>query len=458
MPRSLFTLDLGAIRHNVSRLVDVLDGSELWAVVKADGYGHGATDVARAALEAGASALCVATVGEALLLRPSFPGVRTIVMGPTRPGEVSVARAASLELVLSQGVVPEDVPIHLKLDTGMGRWGLSELPSSGRQVVGLMTHFASADSDPDFTALQLERFIEAAAAFPELPRHAANSAAALSFPAARLEAARCGIALYGISPFGGDPADDGLRPALRWESEVAEVRVLAAGESTGYGRRYVAEQPTRIGLVPVGYADGFRRDMTGTEVVVAGQRSRVVGTVSMDAIAIVLPDAASAGDVVTLRRRRRHGRAPRARQPPRSATRSPVGSSSAHRGPRGRSSMRDVVALRLGLQEQRAEELRARVERLLVPAPRRRARARQRLRCRSARVRAGPARGVGGRDRLLRGARRRRARARARELRAAGRRRNQAALLRSASSTSPAAFACSITYGARSSWSPSSRG
>jgi alanine racemase len=298
--RSLFTLDLGAVRHNARCLVDVLDGAELWAVVKADGYGHGAADVARAALEAGASALCVATVGEGLALRPAFPGVRMLVLGPARAADVSAARAASLELVVSQGSIPEDVLVHVKLDTGMGRWGASELPSSTRQVVGLMTHFAVADTDPDFTALQLERFVEAAAACPELPRHAANSAAALSFPASRLEAARCGIALYGISPFGGDPADDGLRPALRWESEVAEVRSLAEHESTGYGRRYVADRPTRIGLVPVGYADGFRRDMTGTEVVVSGQPSRVVGTVSMDALAVELPAGAAAGDVVTL--------------------------------------------------------------------------------------------------------------------------------------------------------------
>lgn len=300
MPRSLFTLDLAAIRDNARRLVEVLSGAELWAVVKADGYGHGAGDAARAALDGGATALCVATVGEALVLRPLLPDARLIVMGPTRPTEESAARQAALELVVTGGGVPEGVSVHVKVDTGMGRWGLSELPSPARNVVGVMTHFASADIDPDYTALQLERFLEAAAAIPGVPRHAANSAAALSFPASRLEAARCGIALYGISPFGGDPHDDGLRPALRWESEIAAVRELPVGQSTGYGRRYVAEEPTRIGLVPVGYADGFRRDMTGTEVVIAGQRSRVVGTVSMDALAVVLPADAVVGDAVVI--------------------------------------------------------------------------------------------------------------------------------------------------------------
>ena len=102
-------------------------------------------------------------------------------------------------------------------------------------------------------------------------RHAANSAAALRLPAARFDAARCGIALYGLSPFGEDPADDGLEPVLCWRSELAQVKGLEPGESTGYGRRYVAEAPTWIGIVPVGYADGFRRDLTGTEVLVAGE-------------------------------------------------------------------------------------------------------------------------------------------------------------------------------------------
>jgi alanine racemase len=111
---------------------------------------------------------------------------------------------------------------------------------------------------------------------------------------------RCGIAVYGISPFGGDPADDGLEPALRWESHVALSKKLEPGESTGYGRRFVADKPTWIGVVPVGYADGFRRDMTGTEVLVDGVRRRVVGTISMDALAVVLDAPVAPGTQVTL--------------------------------------------------------------------------------------------------------------------------------------------------------------
>ena len=300
MPRSLVTIDLAAIRHNVRTLRELLDGAELWAVVKADGYGHGAVDVGRAALEAGATALGVATLGEALELREALPSARILLLGPAVPTEVAAAREARLELCASAGEAPEGIPVHLKLDTGMGRWGLTELVAPGSDVVGLMSHFASADTDPAFTEGQLARFLAATAPHAHLTRHIPNSAGTLRHSASHLDAVRCGIAVYGISPFGTDPAADGLRPALRWESSVALVKTLAAGESTGYGRRFVATEPTRIGLVPIGYADGFRRDLTGTEVVVAGRRVPVVGTVSMDVLAVRLTDEAEAGDTVTL--------------------------------------------------------------------------------------------------------------------------------------------------------------
>jgi alanine racemase len=296
--RSELTIDLGAVRRNVGRLLRVADGAEVWAVVKADAYGHGALDVAAAALEAGAQALCVATVGEALPLRAKLPDPRILVMGPTH--HVREAREARLELAVGAGPVPEGLPVHVKLDTGMGRWGYSELPAPTRDVVGLMTHLASADCDPEFTRLQVERFRAATDALSHLTRHAANSAGALRFPESRFDAARCGVALYGLSPFGGDPADDGLEPVLTWRSALGQVRRLEVGESTGYGRRFVAERPTWVGIVPVGYADGFRRDLTGTHVLVDGERRRVVGTVSMDAIAVELPGELAAGTPVTL--------------------------------------------------------------------------------------------------------------------------------------------------------------
>jgi alanine racemase len=300
--RSRVTIDLGAVRRNAERLRAVLGGADLWAVVKADGYGHGAQDVARAAVAGGATALCVATVGEGLALRPAFQGVRLLVMGPWGDDEVASAREADLELAVARHrPLPDAVRLHLKLDTGMGRWGLDRLDAPGDGVVGLMSHFASADCDVAFTEEQTRRFLEAAAPHRDgRVLHLANSAGALRFPDARLDAARCGIALYGISPFGDDPRRDGLEPALRWESELAQVKALPAGASTGYGRRYVAPAETWIGIVPVGYADGFRRDLTGTEVLVDGERRPVVGTISMDAVAVRLDRELPEGTPVTL--------------------------------------------------------------------------------------------------------------------------------------------------------------
>jgi alanine racemase len=298
--RSEITVDLGAIRANARALLKALEGAELWAVVKADGYGHGAVDVGRAALEAGAGALCVATLAEALALRSELPESRLLVLGPVDEADVPEASAARLELVTAAGPLPPGVPVHVKLDTGMGRWGLSELATDGKDVVGLMSHLASADCDPAFTELQIARFLEATAGIDGPTRHLANSAGALRFPSARLDAARCGIALYGISPFGGDPAADGLCPALSWHSELGRVLRLAPGESTGYGRRFIATAPTWIGIVPVGYADGFRRDLSGGHVVVEGMACPVVGTVSMDALAIELPRELPVGTDVTI--------------------------------------------------------------------------------------------------------------------------------------------------------------
>src|SRR5213079_1397222 len=137
-------------------------------------------------------------------------------------------------------------------------------------------------------------------AYSSLTRHLANSAGTLRFPDSRFDAVRCGIAIYGLSPFGTDPADDALEPALAWHSRLAAVRLLQPGESTGYGRRFVAERPTWIGIVPVGYADGFRRDMTGTEVLVDGEPRRAVGTVSMDAVAVELGGELPVGTPVTI--------------------------------------------------------------------------------------------------------------------------------------------------------------
>ncbi len=298
--RSEITIDLGALRRNVQTLLRAAGDAEVWAVVKADAYGHGAAACSRAALEAGARAVCVATVGEALLLRPELPSARILVLGPAAPAEVAGAREAGLELVVSSDEIPEGIAVHVKLDTGMGRWGVAELPAPAREVVGVMTHLATADTDAEFARVQIERFRAATDPVAGLTRHVANSAAALRLPESRFDAVRCGIALYGLSPFGEDPADDGLEPVLSWQTEISRCRLLRTGESTGYGRLFVADRDTWIGILPVGYADGLRRDLTGTVVRIGGETCRVVGAVSMDATAVELERELPPGTPVTI--------------------------------------------------------------------------------------------------------------------------------------------------------------
>jgi alanine racemase len=291
--RSEITIDLAALRSNVVRMREAAAPAELWAVVKADAYGHGMVDAARASLEAGATLLCVVTAREGKALRDSFPESRILVMAPLASGEDEIARRARLEVAVSTGLVPDGVDLHLKVDTGMGRWGMSAAEARTvprERVVGLMSHLATADDeDQSFAREQVSRFAELVDEF-DVPAHIANSAATLALPEARFDAVRSGVALYGLSPFGHDPEGDGLRPVLSWRSYVAVAKTLAPGESAGYGRRFVASTPIRIGVVPIGYGDGFRRGLTGTEVVVGGTRRAVVGTISMDALAVELDD------------------------------------------------------------------------------------------------------------------------------------------------------------------------
>ena len=304
MRRSEVTVDLRALARNVERIRAVVAPAQLWAVVKADAYGHGAADVAPAALRAGAAGLCAATAAEGAALRLLVPReTRIVVLGPPEESELERVHAAGLEVAVHRAGDASGLPVHLKVDTGMGRFGMppeEALAASRDGVVGLMSHLATADEpEESFAREQLARFAAVAERFDGVPRHVANSAAALRFPEARWDAVRCGIAIYGLSPFGEDPAAHDLEPVLSWRSYVAQAKTLAPGESTGYGRRFVAERPRRIGLVPVGYADGFRRGLTGTEVLVDGTRRRVLGTVSMDSFAVELEDEQE-GTPVTL--------------------------------------------------------------------------------------------------------------------------------------------------------------
>jgi alanine racemase len=303
--RATVTVDLGAVAANCRTLTDTVQPAELWAVVKADGYGHGAAAVGRAAFDAGAARLCVATLEEAAALQAELPDVPVLVMSPLAPGEetdvagveVAVSSVEGLERLLAAG---RPVGVHVKYDSGMGRWGMSaddalrageQLAAAGGplRLAGLMSHLASADSDNDFTSRQLDRFVALSDSFPPCPRHVANSAAALWRPDARYDAVRCGVGVYGLHPAGGDPAEHGIVPAMRFESYVAQVKRLGAGESAGYGRRFVADRPTWIGLAPAGYADGVPRLLSGrADVLVRGRRRRIAATVSMDQLTFVI--------------------------------------------------------------------------------------------------------------------------------------------------------------------------
>ena len=238
-------------------------------------------------------------MAEALELRRELPGARIIVMGPTAAPELAAAREARLELVVGDEI-PDGIPVHVKLDTGMGRWGISEPRRPSREVVGLMTHLATADTDPDFARLQLEGASggDRAVPGPHPPRCEQRGGAAPAGVAVR----RGPLRDRALRPLAvrHRPGGGRLEPVLSWTSELALTRLLRPGESTGYGRAFVAGRDTWIGIVPVGYADGFRRDLTGTQVLVDGEPSRVVGAVSMDAFAVELAGPMPQGTPVTL--------------------------------------------------------------------------------------------------------------------------------------------------------------
>jgi alanine racemase len=319
--RAIAEVDLEAIRHNVRRLMrDLPEGAAHCAVVKAAGYGHGAVPVARAALEAGSTWLGVATAPEAEELREAGLEAPVLIFGPlTGTGLERAARACAEVVAWSPGFVDEaarlGVPVHVKFDTGMGRLGvmahevreLCERAHAGGVLHGLMSHFATADeTDSSFFELQLRRFEKLAGElkekYPDLLCHAANSAATLRGPRAHFDLVRTGIALYGLAPANDDPFKDGLRPAMKLMSYIAGVREMVPGDSIGYGRTYFCVELTRVGIVPVGYADGVRRALGNRgEVLVAGRRCPIVGRISMDQLTVRLPDDwGRAGDEVVL--------------------------------------------------------------------------------------------------------------------------------------------------------------
>jgi alanine racemase len=324
-------VDLDAIAHNVGQLRVAVAPADVWAVVKADGYGHGAIEVSRTALTAGAAGLCVALVSEGVDLRRAGIDAPILVLSEQPPevlgdlvahdliATVSTAHGVdSLAAAVIDGAVSTH-RVHVKVDTGMHRVGArpEEVPALVARIAGLaptlvldgvFTHLAVADelTNP-FTDVQLERFDAALATLSSIDdvlTHAANSAAGLTRPDARRSLIRAGIAVYGISPgpeLVGHAA--ALRPAMAVKARVSYVKRLDAGDRLSYGLRHVLESAATVATVPIGYADGVRRNLsgTGTTVLVGGRRREIIGTITMDQLMVDCgDDVVAAGDEVVL--------------------------------------------------------------------------------------------------------------------------------------------------------------
>jgi alanine racemase len=318
--RAVAHIDLGAIERNVRRIRDVVgDDVRICAVVKANAYGHGDTWCAKAALGGGADWLAVAAGGEALEIRRHGIDAPLLVMGALTHDEARAVLEAPADIVAWEPAFAEALAntadnagvtgrVHVKLDSGMGRLGTRDEEQAlataqviedaeHLELVGLMTHFATADEEgDDYFPQQLETITKFAKRFreqyPHVIVHAANSPGTFRDPAAHFDMVRCGVAVYGLDPFQADPQLRGLEQALRLTSWVAAVRPFKAGDSAGYGRAWSAGEDTYVGTIPIGYGDGWRRDLTNNaEVLIDGRRYPLVGRVSMDNITVDLgPD------------------------------------------------------------------------------------------------------------------------------------------------------------------------
>ncbi len=330
--RSLVEVDLGAVAHNVSTLRRLAPDAAFCVVVKADGYGHGAVPVARAAIGAGAEWLAVSQVAEAASLRRAgLTGPLLLLSEPTADElgdaiefdcRIMVYRRSTVErlddLVRSGGF--PSMKVHLKVDTGMQRVGcapsdaveLASFISDARSVEleGLATHLAVADdrSHPATTAqlaafASVESDVRRAGFSPSLV-HLANSAALIERDEARRDLVRAGIAVYGVSPGPGVGADLGLRPAMSFRTQVTFVKPVDVGTRISYGLRHTFEKSTRVATIPVGYADGVPRalGLAGAAVLIGGRRRRMVGVVTMDQTMVDVGDDESVvvGDDVVL--------------------------------------------------------------------------------------------------------------------------------------------------------------
>lgn len=320
-------IDEGALYHNVQSAVQSLSAdSQLFAVVKADAYGHGLLRVARVAAAAGAKGFCVAVLDEALALRDAGFDQPILVLGIVSPEFAGVAAAWHIAVPVADvswltAAAPhvasgDCLRVHLAVDSGMGRIGFTDkgmlreaanviATSSAFVLTGIFTHFASADSldETQFRA-QAKRFNEFVAVLPERPMyvHVANTATSLWHRACRSNIVRFGVGIYGLNPSGREITDTPytLVPALSLKSELVLCKNVPAGSTISYGATYTSEHDEVIGTVPLGYADGWLRRMQGFHVLVDGQRCEIVGRVCMDQFMIRLPHAYPAGTEVVL--------------------------------------------------------------------------------------------------------------------------------------------------------------
>ncbi len=320
-------IDLEAVEGNVQQCLR-RTGAQVMAVVKANGYGHGAVPVARAAVRAGAAWCGVARLDEALELRQAGMDCPILILGATPVQRLREAIAARVSMAVwetehvktaaeAAAAVGQPARLHLKVDTGMTRLGSEPeaAPELARRLAttpgvlfeGLFTHLARADEDDAApTEEQARQFrlvldqIETAGVRPPLV-HAANSAAGLTRPSACFDMVRVGIAIYGLHPSVECQLPEGFRPVLTWKSQLTQVRLTPPGRGVGYGHTYVTRKVERIGVVPVGYGDGYRR-VGGNRVLVGGRVVPVVGQVCMDQLMVQLDEVPQArvGDEVVL--------------------------------------------------------------------------------------------------------------------------------------------------------------
>ena len=321
-------IDLDAIAHNVQVFRGLLGDSELCAVVKADAYGHGAVPVARVAVGAGATWLGVALVEEAAELREAGIGVPILVLSEPGPSEMAAvaALAGVRPTVYSEAGIAAFAaaarvgsPVHLKVDTGMNRVGAEPadgvslangIVGAGLDLEGVFTHFASADQPGDeFTGSQVELFDEVLGGLSAVGLnppivHLANTGGTLTRPDAHRSMVRVGIGLYGVEAaqaLRGRCADLGLRQSLRLRSEVAHIHEVGAGGGVSYGHRWVADAPTRLATLPIGYADGVTRAWwDGGCVLIGGKRRPIRGVVTMDQVVVEVDDGVAVGDEAVL--------------------------------------------------------------------------------------------------------------------------------------------------------------